>query len=149
MQIRLEPIGYVANGIESQTDCGWADVESKLMIKEKLIPALDGLDEFSHLLVVFWMHQAPPPSVLRRRPQNRNDMPELGILSQRAKHRPNPIGVTAVRLVQIKGPEIKVRGLDAVNGTPILDIKPYFLQYDCRPEAHMPSWVEQLMKEYF
>lgn len=149
MQICMEPIGYVANDVESPADCGWAQVESRIAVKEHLIPALSGLSGFSHLLVVFWMHQAKPPAVLQRRPQGREDMPEVGLFAQRAKHRPNPIGITAVPLVGIRGGELVVRGLDAINGTPVLDIKPYFPHYDCRPEARVPEWVERLMVDYF
>jgi len=145
----MEPIGYVVNDIESPVDCGWADVESKIVIKEPLAPALSGLDDFSHLLVIFWMHQAKPPTVLRRRPQGREDMPEVGLFSQRSKHRPNPIGITTVSLVRVSGSEIVVRGLDAINGTPVLDIKPYYPHYDYRAGTRVPEWIDRLMADYF
>jgi len=128
MSISLEPIGYVANAVNSPIDRGWGKIESKIVLEESLIPALRGLSDFSHLLVVFWIHQAKPPTALKRKPQNRDDMPEVGLFSQRSKHRPNPIGITAVSLVKINGGEIIVRGLDAISGTPVLDIKPYYPQ---------------------
>jgi tRNA-Thr(GGU) m(6)t(6)A37 methyltransferase TsaA len=106
------------------------------------------LQEFSHALVVFWMHEAPAPAAMRRRPQGRADMPEIGILAQRARHRPNPIGITAVELLGVEGCKVSVRGLDAIDGTPVLDIKPYFPQYDKR-EARTPAWVSRLMTDYF
>ncbi|MFC1898942.1 tRNA (N6-threonylcarbamoyladenosine(37)-N6)-methyltransferase TrmO [Chloroflexota bacterium] len=149
MKIHVEPIGYVENSINTPIDSGWAKVESSIVLQEDLKPTLSGLNEFSHVVVVFWMHQAKPPSVLVRKPQNRNDMPEIGILSQRSKHRPNPIGVTAVQLVRINGCCIVVHGLDAINGTPVLDIKPYYPEYDGRPEAIVPEWVNRLMSNYF
>ena len=145
----MEPIGYVINDIDSQMDCGWAKVESKIVLQESLAPALLGLDDFSHLLVVFWMHQAESPTVLQRRPQNRDDMPKIGLFSQRSKHRPNSIGVTSVPLVRVSGCEVIVRGLDAVNGTPVLDIKPYYPYYDSLGEVQMPEWVDRLMVDYF
>ena len=149
MQIYIEPIGYVENNINSPIDSGWSKVESSIVLRKDLMPALSGLNEFSHVVIIFWMHQAKSPSVLARRPQNRNDMPEIGILSQRSKHRPNPIGITSVRLVKMNGCRIVVRGLDAINGTPVLDIKPYYHEYDCHPEAQVPEWVNRLMKDYF
>jgi len=149
LQICMEPIGYVANSIDSPMDFGWAKVESKIVLRKELAPALSGLDDFSHLLVVFWMHQAEPPLVLQRRPQNRDDMPNVGLFSQRSKHRPNPIGVTAVPLVKVSGCEVVVRGLDAVNGTPVLDIKAYYPHYDSPDEVREPEWVDRLMVGYF
>ncbi|MFC2011464.1 tRNA (N6-threonylcarbamoyladenosine(37)-N6)-methyltransferase TrmO [Chloroflexota bacterium] len=149
MQIYMEPIGYVANDVNSPMDCNWAGVESKIVLQEHLLPALSRLGDFSHLLVVFWMHQAKPPTILQRRPQDRDDMPEVGLFSQRSKHRPNPIGITAVPLVKISGCEVMVRGLDAVNGTPVLDIKPYYPHYDYPAEVRVPEWVDRLMVSYF
>jgi len=149
LQICMEPIGYVANDIDSPMDCGWAKVESKIVLRENLAPALLGLDDFSHLLVVFWMHQAKSPTVLQRRPQNRDDMPNVGLFSQRSKHRPNPIGLTAVPLVRVSGCEVLVRGLDAINGTPVLDIKPYYPHYDSPAEVCLPEWANRLMTDYF
>jgi len=145
----MEPIGYVVNEVDSPIDCGWANVESKIVLQEHLAPALSGLSDFSHLLVIFWMHKAPPTTTLQRRPQNREDMPEVGLFSQRAKHRPNPIGITAVPLINISGRELVVRGLDAINGTPVLDIKPYYSVYDSPAGARVPEWVNRLMTDYF
>jgi tRNA-Thr(GGU) m(6)t(6)A37 methyltransferase TsaA len=145
----MEPIGYVANNVDSPMDCGWAKVESRIVLQEHLAPALSGLGDFSHLLVVFWMHQAKPSTVLQRRPQNRGDMPNVGLFSQRSKHRLNPIGVTAVPLVKISGCEVVIRGLDAVNGTPVLDIKPYYPHYDSPAKVQVPEWVDRLMVDYF
>jgi tRNA-Thr(GGU) m(6)t(6)A37 methyltransferase TsaA len=149
MKICMEQIGHVENNIDSPMDEGWSEVKSSIVLREELMPALSGLDEFSHITVIFWMHQAKPPAVLARRPQGRNDMPEVGILSQRAKHRPNPVGITSVSLLEINGCRIVVSGLDAINGTPVLDIKPYYPEYDCRPEALVPEWASRLMKGYF
>jgi tRNA-Thr(GGU) m(6)t(6)A37 methyltransferase TsaA len=148
-QISVEPIGYVVNTVEEPVDSGWGEIESRLVLREALSPALVGLEEFSHVLVVYWMHWAVPLEVLRRRPQGREDMPEVGLLAQRSKHRPNPIGVTVVTLVSVRDGELVVRGLDAINGTPVLDIKPHYPEYDSPPGAHVPEWVRRLMKGYF
>ncbi len=76
-------------------------------------------------------------------------MPEVGIFAQRAKDRPNPIGITAVKIVTVGSGYLEVKGLDAINGTLILDIKPYYPQYDLINDAKVPEWVERLMKDYF
>ncbi len=149
LHINIEPIGYVVNTVEEPVDIGWGEVESRLVLREDLAPALAVLEEFSHVLVVYWMHRAVPPEVLRRRPQGREDMPEVGLFAQRSKHRPNPIGVTVVTLVSVHDGELVVRGLDAINGTPVLDIKPHYPEYDSPPDAHVPEWVGRLMKGYF
>lgn len=149
MKISLELIGHVANCIEEPTDSGWGVVESRIVLRENLAPALTGLADFSHIVVVFWMNRARPPDVLLRRPQNRPDMPEMGLFAQRSKHRPNPIGVTVVSLITVGNGELLVRGLDAVNGTPVLDIKPHFPVYDSPSEVMVPEWVERLMTGYF
>ncbi|MDD5082968.1 MAG: TrmO family methyltransferase, partial [Dehalococcoidales bacterium] len=77
------------------------------------------------------------------------DMPEVGIFAQRAKHRPNPIGVSAVKLISVRGNVLTVRGLDAIDGTPVLDIKPYFPSFDRVEEPSVPEWVGRLMVDYF
>ena len=131
--------------IDLPMGCGWAKVESRIVLQENLAPALLGLGDFSHLLVVFWMHRAKPPTVLQRRPQNRDDMPKAGLFSQRSKHRPNPIGVTSVPLVRVSGCHVLVRGLDTINGTPVLNIKPYYPHYDSPAGVRLPEWVDRLM----
>ena len=148
-RISIEQIGYVASSVEEPADSGWGEVESRIVLREGLAPALAGLEGFSHVLVVFWMHRAEPPEVLRRRPRGRQDMPEVGLLAQRSKHRPNPIGVTVVTLVSVGEGELLVRGLDAINGTPVLDIKPHYPEYDSPADAHVPQWVGRLMEGYF
>ena len=84
-----------------------------------------------------------------RRPRGRADMPELGIFAQRAKHRPNPIGITAVAVVDRVGAVLRVRGLDAIDGTPILDLKPYFPEFDRIEAPRVPEWAARLMQGYF
>jgi tRNA-Thr(GGU) m(6)t(6)A37 methyltransferase TsaA len=146
----LEPIGVVRSPVTEGVDEGWGSVTSEVVIDEVYAHGLTGLDAFSHILVVFYMHRYTfdADSDLVRRPQGRPDMPEVGIFAQRAKHRPNPIGVTAVELVFVEGNVVTVRGLDAIDGTPVLDVKPYFPAFD-RREADTPGWVDELMKNYF
>ena len=85
---------------------------------------------------------------MQRRPQNRDDMPLVGIFSQRGKDRPNTIGMTSVKLVSVGQNTLTVKGLDAIDGTPVLDIKPYYPVYD-KKDAVVPEWVNRLMEHYF
>jgi tRNA-Thr(GGU) m(6)t(6)A37 methyltransferase TsaA len=147
----MEWIGVVQNQVKEATDEGWGDVVSEIVLDEHLANGLDGIEQFSHLLVLFWMHRAAEaePVRMRRRPQGRQDMPEVGIFAQRARHRPNPIGVTAVTLLRRDKNRLVVRGLDAINGTPVLDVKPYVPQFDSGTSPAVPGWVDQLMERYF
>ncbi|NLE94525.1 MAG: tRNA (N6-threonylcarbamoyladenosine(37)-N6)-methyltransferase TrmO [Dehalococcoidia bacterium] len=149
--MNMQSIGSVKSPVIEGVDAGWGDVVSEIHLNPEFAVGLTGLDAFSHILVVFVMHKATwsPESDLLRRPQGRRDMPLLGIFAQRAKHRPNPIGVTSVRLLAIQGSTLRVQGLDAIDGTPVLDIKPYFPQYDRVTEPVTPPWVQELMARYF
>jgi tRNA-Thr(GGU) m(6)t(6)A37 methyltransferase TsaA len=126
-------------------------VRSVIEVLPEFTPGLLGLPDFSHALVVTFMHAAhyDPERHLTRRPQGRDDMPTVGIFAQRAKDRPNPIGITAVRIVSVSDGRVTVTGLDAIDGTPVLDIKPYYPQYDAPSGVTVPSWVDRLMKDYF
>ena len=149
--ISLKPIGFVRSPVKAGVDQDWGVVEAEIHLDPALAAGLQGLDQFSHVLVVFLMHEATfdPATDLVRRPRGQADMPPLGIFAQRARHRPNPIGITAVPLVEIAGPVVRVRGLDAIDGTPVLDIKPYFPIFDRVDEAIAPEWVNRLMEGYF
>jgi len=151
MTLNIATIGTVSSPVKEGVDEGWGGVISEIRLKEEYAPGLAGLNEFSNILVVFYMHKSTfeVEAHLQRRPQGRQDMPHVGIFAQRAKHRPNPIGVTAVELLTVRGSTITVRGLDAIDGTPVLDVKPYFPVSDCRVEARTPGWVDELMKGYF
>lgn len=149
--IELVPIGFVSSPVTERTDSGWGDVVARIVLEPQYAGALAGLESFSHALAITYLHQARfvPAEHLRRRPRGREDMPELGILAQRAKNRPNPIGVTAVEIVGVSERHLDVRGLDAIDGTPVLDVKPYVPQYDRVAAPRVPGWVDELMKGYF
>lgn len=149
--MQLEPIATVHSPVTEGIDEDWGSVISEIKLKPELADGLRQLDSFSHALIVFFMHQSTfnAATDLVRRPRGRADMPEGGIFAQRAKHRPNPIGVTAVEVVGIEGDTLRVRGLDAIDGTPVLDIKPYVPAFDRRDEAAIPDWMQQLMQGYF
>jgi tRNA-Thr(GGU) m(6)t(6)A37 methyltransferase TsaA len=147
----LAPIGVVRAPVAAQSDEHWDDVVSEIVLDASLAAGLLGIEQFSHVIVVFLMHEATfaPETDLVRRPRGRDDLPEVGIFAQRAKHRPNPIGLTAVRIVGREGNVLRVQGLDAIDGTPVLDIKPYFPIFDRVDGARTPAWVDEIMKDYF
>lgn len=149
--MELRPIGFVESPVTEPVDENWGGVVSRILLTEPWGRGLKGLEEFSHLVIVFHLHRAAhdPQTDLVRRPRGRADMPEAGIFAQRAKHRPNPIGITAVRLLEIQGSTLIVRGLDAIDGTPVLDIKPYVPDFDRVSRARVPKWMKELLKGYF
>ena len=149
--MNIELIGVVKSPVKDPIDENWAQVIAEIQLIDVLAPGLTGIEQFSHLVVVFFMHRYSftPAADLVRRPQERVDMPEVGIFAQRAKHRPNPIGITAVELIERRGSALVVKGLDAIDGTPVLDIKPYVPAFDSRPTAVVPRWIERLMENYF
>lgn len=113
--------------------------------------ALAGLDGFSHVLVVYVMHAVDPGDVekVARHPRNRADWPKVGIFAQRAKRRPNRLGVSCCRVLGIEGLHVRVEALDAIDGTPVLDIKPWVREFGPRGEVHQPEWITELMRDYF
>jgi len=149
--ILFEPIGFVKSNVIEKVDQNWGAVVSQIVINECLTDGLKRLDDFSHIIVVYHLNQAEfiKEKHIVRRPQGRDDMPNVGIFAQRAKDRPNPIGITAVKLLSVNENVIEVQGLDAINGTPVLDIKPYYPEYDLKTEATVPEWVRILMSGYF
>ena len=150
MEIKMTPIGFVRNEVKDKKDTSWGADTSVLELEPQYAKGIKGLSDFSHIIVIYYLDKAnfDPEKHLERRPQNRDDMPEVGIFSQRAKDRPNHIGLTSVEIVDVGEGKITVRGLDAIDGTPILDIKPYYPVYD-RKEAAVPEWVDRLMEHYF
>ncbi len=147
----VQPVGYVSSPVKQQTDQGWGDVVSTIEVVSDLRSGLSGLGQFSHAVVVTYLHEARFDSArhLQRKPRGLDAMPEVGIFSQRAKDRPNPVGITVVSIVGVTETGVSVRGLDAIDGTPVLDIKPYVPHYDCVGQATVPSWMEELMAGYF
>jgi tRNA-Thr(GGU) m(6)t(6)A37 methyltransferase TsaA len=143
-------IGRVRSPVTEAVDTDWGRVVSEIILEPEYAPGLLGLEQFSHALILTHLHQAEwnPEKHLRRHPQDRADMPLTGIFAQRARHRPNRIGVTAVEILEVTEDTLKVRALDAVDGTPVIDIKPYVPLYDCR-DATTPDWMTRMMKDYF
>jgi tRNA-Thr(GGU) m(6)t(6)A37 methyltransferase TsaA len=150
MKVELEIIGAVFSPVKNPVDENWGVVISEIVLNEEYAGGLSGLADFSHALIIYFMHMATDKERIRikRRPQGRDDMPYIGIFSQRAKRRPNPIGVTAVKIIKRKMNVLIVKGLDAIDGTPVLDIKPYYPR-DRVENPKIPDWVYRLMSNYY
>ncbi|MEM3437399.1 MAG: tRNA (N6-threonylcarbamoyladenosine(37)-N6)-methyltransferase TrmO [Nitrososphaerales archaeon] len=140
-EINFKPIGYVkTDADEDMIRKNRKNVISEIVISEDLTEALDGIEEFSHIFVIFYMHRASTEKInLKIHPRGRQDLPLMGIFATRSPYRPNPLGLTLVELIDRKRNIIKVKGLDAINGTPIIDIKPYD-PLDLASEARVPEW---------
>ena len=145
--IVLKPIGVVkttavGNEVKDKTKI------SRIVIRNELAEALEGVDSFSHLFVLFWLHQISNDQrkTLKIHPRGRRDLPLLGIFATRTLLRPNPVALTLVELIKIEGNVLTVRGLDAFDGTPVLDIKP-FDSWDTAKTAKVPEWRTKLEKE--
>ena len=137
----LKAIGFVKNQVAQPVQGGWEEVISEIVIDRRLTDALDGLEEFSHIVVLFWMHKTSGEPALKVHPRGKIEFPLVGLFATRSPRRPNPVGETTVRLLERRGNILKVRGLDAINGTPVIDIKPYIPRRHSVAGARVPPWV--------
>ncbi len=148
----VAPIGVVRSTRAEPIDDGWDAVESRIELAAELPPeCLDGVEEFSHVEVLYLFHLVDEGSVERgaRRPRGNPVWPRVGIFAQRGKERPNRIGSTVVRVLGREGRTLRVAGLDAVDGTPVLDIKPVFREYLPRSAVRQPAWSHGVMRDYW
>jgi tRNA (adenine37-N6)-methyltransferase len=143
VEINLTPIGFVRNNIKEPGIEDWRTVTSEVIIKEDLKESLSRIDEFSHIIVIYWMHKLSPSqrAIIKVHPKANQNLPLVGVFASRSPARPNPIGVTTVKLLERRDNVLKVTGLDAINGTPVLDIKPYIPGDDSSTEAKTPGWL--------
>ena len=139
----LSPVAVVRNTIHDTSGRSWAQVRSELVFRDEFLPALEGLGGFSHLFVLTWLDQVTDDgrALLRIRPSGDESSPEVGVFATRTAHRPNPLAVSIVPLEAVRGNLVRVVGLDVVDGTPVLDIKPYVSFYDAF-DAEIPKWAE-------
>jgi tRNA-Thr(GGU) m(6)t(6)A37 methyltransferase TsaA len=153
MGIDIARIGWVVGGRDEAFDDHWGTVTAAIELDpERFTPeALAGLADFSHLEVVYHFHLVPEEKVETgaRHPRNRQDWPLVGIFSQRGKNRPNRIGVSRCRIIAVDGLTVRVAELDAIDGTPVLDIKPYMTEFGPRGDVEQPQWSTELMGEYY
>lgn len=146
-KICLKPVGFVqteAVGKEVNTKA----LISKIVFDETYLEALDGIEDFSHLFVLFWLHETTEkdPKKLKTHPCGRDDMPLVGLFATCTPNRPNPIGLTRVKLLNVQRNVITVQGLDAFNGTPVLDIKP-FDHWDKTADFKIADWWKKIVDE--
>ncbi|MEY2473866.1 MAG: tRNA (adenine37-N6)-methyltransferase [Actinomycetota bacterium] len=153
MTIEITPIGYVRGGRTEPIDDNWGGVIATIELDElQFDPDVTaGLAEFSHLDVVYVFHLVDEAKIetRARHPRNNTDWPLVGIFAQRAKGRPNRIGVTTCEIVSVDGLTVTVRGLDAIDGTPVVDLKPYMNEFAPRSEVREPQWATELMAGYW
>lgn len=151
--IAMTPIGFVRGGRTEPIDDDWDKVESAIALdpQQLALDATASLGDFSHIEVVFHFDKVPDDEIqiASRHPRGRTDWPKVGILAQRGKGRPNRIGVTVCRLLSVDGLTLRVSGLDAIDGSPVLDIKPVMKGFLPRGEIREPPWAAELMKGYW
>jgi tRNA (adenine37-N6)-methyltransferase len=150
--ITLEPIGYVRSPRQDLSDDEWGQVTARLELTEQFsADSLDGLEAFSHAEVIFHFDRVAESTIERgtRHPRGNTAWPRVGIFAQRGKDRPNRLGSTIVEVVGREGRALTVRGLDAIDGTPILDIKPVMVEFLPRGDVRQPPWSHELMRDYW
>jgi tRNA-Thr(GGU) m(6)t(6)A37 methyltransferase TsaA len=140
-RMTLKAIGIVRSEIKQSSRRKFDNVVSEIVVDSNLTEALDNLDEFSHIIVLYWMHQRSGSVPIKVRPRGNPELSLMGVFATRSPDRPNPIGKATVRLLQRQSNILTVKGLDAIDGTPVIDIKPYIPGYDSVKNAKAPSWV--------
>ena len=152
--IVLDPVGVVAGGRREADDDHWGGVEAVIRLDPDRFgaDAVIGLEEFSHLVVVFLFHLVDAEEVETgaRRPRGNPAWPEVGMFAQRARMRPNRLGVSTCALVAVERLDLRVRGLDAVDGSPVLDVKPFVREFEPPAlDVRQPVWMSELMRGYY
>jgi tRNA-Thr(GGU) m(6)t(6)A37 methyltransferase TsaA len=151
--ITLTPIGIVRSTRQKVEDDHWDAEQVKIELDQlQFSPeALAGLQDFSHVEVLFYMDQVDPTNVEKtaRHPRNNIDWPKVGIFAQRGKNRPNQIGTTICKVLKVQGSTLHLEGLDAVDGSPVLDIKPWVAEFAPRGSVFQPKWISELMRNYW
>ena len=152
--ITLEPVGVVVGGRSEAIDDDWGGVEAVIRLDDAQFgpDAVAGLAAFSHLVVVFLFHLVDPADVETgaRRPRGNPEWPEVGMFAQRARMRPNRLGVSTCRLLAVEGLDLHVRGLDAIASSPVLDVKPFIREFEPpATDVRQPTWSTELMQGYY
>jgi tRNA-Thr(GGU) m(6)t(6)A37 methyltransferase TsaA len=150
--ISLQPVAFVHASRTEVRDDFWGGVVSEIeLTPEQLADSFDGLEEFSHAEVIFLLDRVQPEDVVTgaRHPRNNPAWPRVGIFAQRAKARPNRLGATIVRVVGRDGRRLRVMGLDAIDGSPVLDIKPVMNEFLPQEPVRQPEWSRELMRDYW
>lgn len=151
MSIKIEPVAFVSNARNGAIDDQWKTIISIIRLADHIpTESLEGISLFSHLEIVYQFHKVNPAEIVfSGRPRGNPVYPLMGIFAQRKKDRPNAIGITTVELIRHEGRILVVRYLDAIDGTPVIDIKPCFREFQPQSPIVQPTWVSDLMKEYW
>jgi tRNA (adenine37-N6)-methyltransferase len=152
MELVIKPIGHVRSTRAEATDDGWSAESARIELVPELGPeCLAGLEDFSHAEIIFHFHKADPAKIVTgaEHPRGNTAWPRVGIFAQRKKARPNRLGTTIVSIKGVEGTTLRIGPLDAVDGTPVLDIKPVFREFLPDAPVRQPAWVDELMKGYW
>lgn len=153
MEFKVDSVATVQSPrTDPEEDDHWGSVVSTIAFHRHFAPeALQGLVSFSHAEVVFLMHLVPESEIVTsaRHPRGQRNWPSVGIFAQRGKSRPNRIGVSRCRIIQVCDRILTVEGLDAIHGTPVLDVKPYIREFGPRGSVKQPQWATELMRDYY
>ena len=143
--ITIRPIGIIRSKVKQkqQSDYNWQEIVSEVVIDSRFSEALDGLEGFSHIIVIYWLHQAVDPAKMAMKVhlRGKQELPPVGLFASRSPYRPNPLGQKVVRLLERRDSVLRVQGLDAIDETPVIDIKPYIPGYDSVADATVPRWT--------
>jgi tRNA-Thr(GGU) m(6)t(6)A37 methyltransferase TsaA len=148
--VLMKPIGVVHNSVKEPRREGWESLESTIVVEDRRASALDGLEAFSHIFVIYWMHRVseePRETTTHVHPRGDTRIPLQGVFATRSPVRPNPIGLRVVALLERRGNVLRVRGLDAIDGTPVLDLKPYLYHSDGVPDSTVADWIQDAAKD--
>jgi tRNA-Thr(GGU) m(6)t(6)A37 methyltransferase TsaA len=150
--VEVKPIGFVRSPRRDLSDDFWGKVEAEIVLGEDLPEAaFAGLGDFSHVEVLFLMHKVDPAKIETgaRHPRERMDWPLVGIFAQRGKARPNRIGLSRATILAAEGRVLRLRGLDAIDGSPVLDVKPWMDEFAPIGTTRQPAWASELMEDYY
>jgi len=149
-EIKLKPIAFVSNSRKEPVDDYWSSIESIIELVDDLPDdCFEGIEQFSHLDIIYFFNKSTRTFIGSEHPRENKEYPKVGIFAQRKKDRPNHIGATIVNLVRQDGRKLIVRFLDAIDGTPVIDIKPVFKEYLPQGELKQPDWTRDLMRNYW
>jgi tRNA (adenine37-N6)-methyltransferase len=152
MDLCIAPIGYVRGGRVAAIDDNWGGERACIELVDGYEPdALFGLSDFSHAEIIFYFDKVPDAKIEigSRHPRSNKDWPLVGIFAQRGKNRPNRLGLCTCKVIGVSGSVLAVEGLDAIDGTPVLDIKPVMAEFLPRGQVRQPAWSSELMKDYW
>lgn len=152
MPFEIEPIGYVRANRKVAEDDFWGNTRSVIQLVDSLGPeALEGLQDFSHVEVIFVFDKVDSSKIVTgaRHPRNNQSWPRIGIFAQRGKNRPNRLGSTICRVASVDGRTLVVDELDAIDGTPVVDLKPIMAEFLPRTSVSQPAWSRELMQQYW